>query len=52
MVLITYTHSYQLEGREPDLRPEPTVSHEEVLAIGKEKAEIMQQLVEGIVDLL
>lgn len=29
-----------------------TVSHEEVLVIGKEKAEVMKSLVQGVVELL
>lgn len=29
-----------------------TVSHEEVLAIGKEKAEVMKKLVESIVEMI
>ena len=31
---------------------EATVSHEEVLAIGREKAEVMKSLVEKIVELI
>jgi purine-nucleoside phosphorylase len=42
----------QLAGKKFDLPPPQTVSHEEVLAIGKEKAGVLMKLVENVVDSL
>jgi purine-nucleoside phosphorylase len=39
----------QLAGKPIQLPPAHVVSHEEVLAVGKAKAEVMRQLVETIV---
>jgi purine-nucleoside phosphorylase len=38
-----------MEGMAVERPPTPTVSHEEVLAVGKSKAEVMRQLVEQII---
>ena len=40
----------QLAGKPLDLPPAVTVSHEEVLSIGKQKAEVMRQLVARIIE--
>ncbi|KAF8186345.1 nucleoside phosphorylase domain-containing protein [Pholiota molesta] len=42
----------ELAGKKFDLPPPQTVSHEEVLAIGKEKAGVLMKLVENVVDSL
>lgn len=42
----------ELAGKKIDLPVAQVVSHEEVLAIGKEKASILMKLVEGVVDSL
>ncbi|KAG5353609.1 hypothetical protein C0989_004717 [Termitomyces sp. Mn162] len=42
----------ELAGKPVELPQIPTVSHEEVLAVGKEKAEVMKKLVEGIVTMI
>ncbi|KAG5728412.1 putative purine nucleoside phosphorylase [Termitomyces sp. T112] len=42
----------ELSGKPVELPQIPTVSHEEVLAVGKEKAEVMKKLVEGIVAMI
>jgi purine-nucleoside phosphorylase len=39
----------EMEGMAVERPPTPTVSHEEVLAVGKSKAEVMRQLVEQII---
>ena len=48
-----YAESFKKLAGKPIAREvEVTVSHEEVLAMGKEKAEVMRQLVETICDLV
>ncbi|KAF9485616.1 hypothetical protein BDN70DRAFT_795447 [Pholiota conissans] len=42
----------ELAGKKVDLPPTQTVSHEEVLAIGKEKAGVLMKLVENVIDSL
>jgi len=41
----------QLAGKRVELPVTPVVSHEEVIAKGKEKADVMKRLVARIVDL-
>jgi len=41
----------QLAGKRVELPALPVVSHEEVIAKGKEKADVMKRLVARIVDL-
>ena len=42
--------SHQIAGEKVDRPPTPKVSHEEVLHMGKEKAEVMKQLVAKIIE--
>jgi purine-nucleoside phosphorylase len=42
----------QLAGRPISTEDAQTVSHEEVLAVGSEKAEIMKSLIQRVVELL
>ncbi|KAG6860802.1 hypothetical protein C0995_007512 [Termitomyces sp. Mi166 len=42
----------ELAGKPVELPQTETVSHEEVLAVGKEKAEVMKKLVESIVEMI
>ncbi|KAG6868207.1 hypothetical protein C0993_006180 [Termitomyces sp. T159_Od127] len=42
----------ELAGKRVELPQIATVSHEEVLAVGKEKAEIMKKLVESLVEMI
>lgn len=42
----------ELLGKAVELPQEPVVSHDEVLAVGREKAELMKKLVESIVELI
>jgi purine-nucleoside phosphorylase len=42
----------QLAGRKGNEAPDAVVSHEEVLQVGRQKAEVMRQLVEKVVELV
>lgn len=42
----------QILGREVPAKVQETVSHEEVLQVGREKAEVMRRLVERVVERL
>lgn len=44
--------SLQLAGRVEEREPDGVVSHEEVLLIGREKADVMRRLVEKVVELV
>ena len=44
--------SPQIAGEKVDRPPTPKVSHEEVLHMGKEKAEVMKRLVQTIIALI
>lgn len=45
-------HATQLAGKAVARQAEEVVSHEEVLLIGRQKAEVMKSLVEKIVELI
>lgn len=51
MLLTHFPHplSDQLAGIALERPPTPTVSHEEVLEVGRSKAEVMRRLVEQII---
>jgi len=48
--LCIYMLVYQLQGKKVELPIEQVVSHDEVLAIGKEKAGVLMKLVANVVD--
>lgn len=47
---MTTCHPSQLAGKPSERPPTQTVSHEEVLTVGRQKAEVMKNLVEQIIE--